>query len=166
MGTLVKLTQCIHLHKKNKAHYLRIYIIRWPVLYVLSNGFFKVGYRLPVVTLAHEEAANINFQASSSRSNRVDNLLNGYCTLIAVSKWQEEHRGQCIMLKTTRQNSTLTGFCHIVSKYHMHSPVPAVHQQLQRYFHRISPEVNQVLSLEHLLLYQLVHWSCGQKTKQ
>ena len=87
-GTLVKLTQCIHLHKKNKAHYLRIYIIRWPVLYVLSNGFFKVGYRLPVVTLAHEEAANINFQASSSRSNRVDNLLNGYCTLIAVSKWQ------------------------------------------------------------------------------
>ena len=48
----------------------------------------------------------------------------------------------------------------------MHSPVPAVHQQLQCYFHRISPEVNQVLSLEHLLLYQLVHWSCGQKTNQ
>ena len=77
---------------KHTADYLRVYIIRWPILYVLSNGFFKVGYRLPVVTLAHEEAANINFQTSSIRSNRIDHLLNGYCTLIAVSKWQEKDK--------------------------------------------------------------------------
>ena len=77
---------------KHTADYLRVYIIRWPILHVLSNGFFKVGYRLPVVTLAHEEAANINFQTSSIRSNRIDHLLNGYCTLIAVSKWQEKDK--------------------------------------------------------------------------
>ena len=61
--------------QEHTVNYLRVYIIRWLILHVLRESLFKVGYRLPVVTLAHEEAANINVQTSSTRSSRVEVLL-------------------------------------------------------------------------------------------
>lgn len=71
---------CIYNHT---TEYLRV---KWHILQ-FGDGSFKVGYT-PVITPGHEEAPNIDVQASSPGIIRVDEVFNGYRTLIAASKWQ------------------------------------------------------------------------------